>query len=116
MILYDGYLDATRPYSIYANALWGYDVIANRLSRDREQLDGGASTVLPRGHDESHALGPPLLFLHAIAPEQNRLYLWGGANNSISTGWSATPGSTISRLAWREITVSTHPTTSSSRR
>ena len=32
MILYDGYLDATRPYSIYANALWGYDVIANRLS------------------------------------------------------------------------------------
>ena len=113
MILYDGYLDATRPYSIYANALWGYDVIANRLSLETVSnwTRTGAGTVpLPANTTNPTPWDRHSYSCIAIAPEQNRLYLWGGANNSISTGWV---GDTwlydFATKRWREITVSTHP-------
>lgn len=113
MILYDGYLDATRPYSIYANALWAYDVLTNRLSLETVSnwtRTGSGTVPLPANTTNPTPWDRHSYSCIAIAPELNRLYLWGGANNSISTGWV---GDTwlydFSTKLWREVTPSTHP-------
>jgi hypothetical protein len=115
MILYDGYIDPTRPTSIYANALWTYDALANRLSLESvsnwARVNGvtvplAQNTVDPTPYDR-HSYS-----CIAFVPETNRLYLWGGANNSVATNYL---GDTwvydfVARK-WREITAAAHPFT-----
>ncbi len=92
MVIWDGYQDATRPYSIYANALWTYDVVNNRISLESVNnwtWQNNATVPLP-----AEATTPTPYDRHsyaaiAIAPDKNRLYLWGGANNTISYDWVA---------------------------
>jgi hypothetical protein len=112
-ILYDGYMDASRPYSIYANALWTYDVIANRLSLEKvsnwARLNG-ITTPLPANTTDPTPFDRHSYSCIAFAPEKNRLYMWGGANSSITNGYI---GDTwvydFTTKAWHDATGTTHP-------
>ena len=116
MVLYDGYLDATRPYSIYANALWTYDLNANRLSLESVSnwvRQNGATVPLPANTTTPTPYDRHSYSGIAIVPYKNRLYMWGGANNSIPTNylgdtWCYDFGTRL----WREIPwVDPHPYT-----
>lgn len=113
MILYDGYLDAARPYSIYANALWTYDVVANRLSLENVSnwvRLNGVTTPLPENTTNPTPYDRHSYACIAFVPELNRLYIWGGANSSISTGYV---GDTwvydFGAKRWHDATGTTHP-------
>ncbi|MGE5178137.1 MAG: kelch repeat-containing protein [Bacteroidota bacterium] len=113
MILYDGYLDASRPYNIYANALWTYNVLTNQLS-----LETVSNWVWSNGYTvplAANTTNPTPFDRHSYAciqfvPELNRLYIWGGANASVSTDWI---GDTwvydFTKKAWHDATGTTHP-------
>jgi len=112
-LLFDGYLDASRPYSIYANALWTYDALNNRLSLESVTnwvRQSGVTVPLPANttnptpydrHPYSHT---------AFVPEKNSLYMWSGANSSLTTNYL---GDTwvydFGTHQWREIVNATHP-------
>jgi hypothetical protein len=115
MIMYDGYLDASRPYSIYANALWTYDVIANRLSLESVSnwvRINGITTPLPENTTNPTPYDRHAYSCIAFVPETNRLYIWGGANSSIPTNYA---GDTwvydFATKAWHQTTGVTHPYT-----
>lgn len=90
MVIYDGYQDASRPYSIYANALWFYNPVLNTLALENVSnwvRSGGTTVPLPL-----NATVPTPYDRHsysgiAIAPDKNKLYMWGGANSSVSTNY-----------------------------
>lgn len=116
MVIYDGYQDASRPYSIYANALWMYNPVLNVLALESVSnwvRQGGATvplpinTTIPTPYDRHSYSGI------AIAPDKNRLYMWGGANNSVSTNYT---GDTwvydFTTRLWHEVpVVNPHPFT-----
>jgi galactose oxidase-like protein len=117
MIMYDGYLDATRPYSIYANALWTYNVLTNTLSLEKVSnwqwvSSGSTASTQPLA---SNSTDPTPYDRHSYSciifvPELNRLYMWGGANSSISNNWL---GDTwvydFTTKKWHDATGTTHP-------
>ncbi len=115
MVLYDGYVDATRPASIYANALWTYDPVANRLALESvsnwARLSGVTVPLV------QNATNPTPYDRHsysciAIVPEKNRLYLWGGANNSVATNYLGDAWSyDFGTRKWRELKAVPHPFT-----
>ena len=113
MILYDGYLDATRPYNIYANALWTYNVLTNTLSLETVSnwaFLNSATTPLPANSTNPTPFDRHSYSCIALAPELNRLYIWGGANSSVSTDWV---GDTwvydLGTKTWHQANPATHP-------
>jgi Kelch motif protein/galactose oxidase-like protein len=116
MVIYDGYVDASRPSSIYANALWMYNPVLNVLALESVSnwvRQAGATVPLPLNvtiptpYDRHSYSGI------AIAPDKNRLYMWGGANNSVSTNYT---GDTwvydFATKLWHEVPmVDPHPYT-----
>lgn len=112
-ILFDGYMDASRPYSIYANALWTYDVLANRLSLEKVNnwaRINGITTALPANSTDPTPFDRHSYGCTVFVPETNRLYMWGGANSSIANDYI---GDTwvydFATKAWHEATGTTHP-------
>jgi hypothetical protein len=113
MILYDGYMDATRPYSIYANALWTYDPTLNRMSLEKVSnwTRAGEYTV-PLA---SNVTDPTPWDRHSYSsityvPEVNRLYMWSGANSSIANGYIGDTWTyDFATKRWREIVTASHP-------
>ncbi|HSQ59377.1 MAG TPA: hypothetical protein VLT84_02920, partial [Acidobacteriota bacterium] len=86
MILWDGYLDATRPYSIYGNAIWYYDVASNQLNLESVTnwvRQGGQTVPLPANTGTPTPYDRHSYSTIAFSPRWNRLYLWAGANNSV---------------------------------
>ena len=86
MVFWDGYLDASRPYSIYGNALWLYDVAANRLNLETVTnwvRQNGATVPLPANTTTPTPYDRHSYSTIAVAPSLNRLFLWAGANNSV---------------------------------
>jgi len=115
MVLYDGYIDATRPTSIYANALWTYDPLANRLSLEAVSnwaRQNGVTVPLAQNITDPTPYDRHSYSCIALVPEKNRLYLWGGANNSVASNYL---GDTwvydFGTRKWREIAAVTHPFT-----
>ena len=113
MILYDGYLEASRPYSIYANALWTYDPVANRLyleSVSNWARIGNLTVPLPQNTTDPTPYDRHSYACIAFVPETNRLYLWGGANSSIRESYL---GDTwvydFSLRKWRQVVTPVHP-------
>ncbi len=115
MVLYDGYTDATRPYSIYANALWSYDVVTNRLSLETVSnwtRQGGQTVPLPENSTNPTPWDRHSYSCIAVLPEKNSLYMWGGANasTSITNGpYGDTWTYDFSLQSWREIMIEPHP-------
>jgi hypothetical protein len=116
MVLYDGYLDASRPYSIYANALWTYDPAANRLALENVSnwvRSGGTTVPLPLNTTEPTPYDRHSYACIVMVPDKNRLYMWSGANNSISTNYIGDTWTyDFGTKKWREIVTATHPFTS----
>lgn len=115
MILWDGYVDAAHPYSIYANALWTYDVLANRLFLEKVNnwtRVNGVTQPLPANTTDPTPWDRHSYAHIAFAPETNRLYLWSGANSSITDGWI---GDTwiydFALKKWRQVSTATWPYT-----
>jgi galactose oxidase-like protein len=113
MVLYDGYLDASRPTSIYANAIWTYDPVANRLSLEKVSnwaRLGGATIPLPLNTTDPTPFDRHSYSCIAVVPEKNRVYLWGGANSSITDGYIGDTWSyDLGTRTWRKIDLPTHP-------
>lgn len=112
-ILFDGYMDASRPYTIYANALWTYDVLANRLSLEKvgnwARLNG-ITTPLPANTTDPTPFDRHSYACIAFVPEKNEVVMWGGANSSISNDYIGdTWIYSFATRAWREVTGATHP-------
>ncbi|HET7497271.1 MAG TPA: kelch repeat-containing protein [Candidatus Eisenbacteria bacterium] len=112
-ILFDGYMDASRPYTIYANALWTYDVLANRLSLEKvnnwARLNG-ITTPLPANTTDPTPFDRHSYACIAFVPEKNEVVMWGGANSSISNDYIGdTWIYSFATRAWREVTAATHP-------
>lgn len=113
MILFDGYMDAAHPYSIYANALWTYDVLANRLSLEKVNnwaRINGITTALPANATDPTPFDRHSYGCTVFVPETNRLYMWGGANSSIANDYI---GDTwvydFATKAWHQVNAATHP-------
>lgn len=113
MILYDGYMDASRPYSIYANALWTYDVLANKLSLEKVSnwsRQNGITVPLTSNTTDPTPFDRHSYSCIAYVPELNRLYMWGGANSSITNDYI---GDTwvydFATKAWHQAAGATHP-------
>jgi len=88
MVLWDGYLDASRPYSIYGNALWLYDVATNRLSLESVTnwvRSGGQTVPLPENTTAPTPYDRHSYSTFTVVPSLNRVYLWAGANVSVPT-------------------------------
>lgn len=113
MILFDGYMDASRPYSIYANAIWTYDVVANRLSLQKvsnwARLNG-ITTPLPANTTDPTPFDRHSYSCVAFVPEKNRLYMWGGANSSITNNaFGDTWVFDFATRTWHQATGAAHP-------
>ncbi|HEV8128388.1 MAG TPA: kelch repeat-containing protein [Candidatus Eisenbacteria bacterium] len=113
MVLFDGYTDATHPYSIYANAIWTYDPVANRLSLQKVNnwtRQNGKTVPLPANSTDPTPFDRHSYSCTAIVPEKNRLYMWGGANSSVGNDYI---GDTwvfdFATNKWRMIDTPTHP-------
>lgn len=115
MVLYDGYADATRPYSIYANALWTYDDVAVRLSLETVSnwtRQNGETVPLPENTTNPTPWDRHSYSCITVVPDLNRLYMWGGANSSpsITNGpYGDTWTYDFSSRSWREIVTVPHP-------
>lgn len=86
MILWDGYVDASRPYSIYGNAIWLYDVAANRLNLESVTnwvRQGGSTVPLPENSTTPTPYDRHSYSTMAFSPSMNRFFLWAGANVSV---------------------------------
>jgi len=86
MILRDGYVDGSRPYSIYGNAIWLYDPAANRLNLESVTnwvRQGGATVPLPANSTTPTPYDRHSYSTMAFSPSMNRLFLWAGANVSV---------------------------------
>lgn len=86
MIFWDGYLDSSRPYSIYGNAIWLYDVAANRLQLESVTnwvRSGGQTVPLSANQTDPTPYDRHSYSSMAFVPSLNRLYLWAGANVSV---------------------------------
>jgi hypothetical protein len=113
MVLYDGYLDGARPYSIYANAIWTYEPVGNRLSLQKvsnwARLNGRTAALA------ANATDPTPFDRHsyscvAVVPEKNRLYMWGGANSSVGNDYVGDTWTfDFVTRKWRQIPTPTHP-------
>src|SRR5258705_2499789 len=76
MVLYDGYLDASRPYSIYANAIWTYDPVGNRLSLQKVSnwaRISGKTVALSANSTDPTPFDRHSYSCIALVPEKNRL-------------------------------------------
>ncbi|HEX4933074.1 MAG TPA: kelch repeat-containing protein, partial [Gemmatimonadaceae bacterium] len=86
IVIWDGYLDASRPYSIYGNAIWFYDVAANRLTLENVTnwvRSNGRTVPLPENTATPTPYDRHSYSTIAMSPTLNRLFLWAGANNSV---------------------------------
>jgi hypothetical protein len=112
-ILFDGYMDASRPYNIYANALWTYDVLANRLSLEKVSnwaRINGITTALPANTTDPTPFDRHSYACIAFVPEKNEVVMWGGANSSIPNDYVGdTWVYSFATKAWRQVTATTHP-------
>jgi len=113
MVLYDGYLDAARPYSIYANAVWTYDPVGNRLSLQKVSnwtLANGKTVALPANSTDPTPFDRHSYSCIAVVPEKNRLYMWGGANSSVGNDYIGDTWTfDFVTRKWRQIPTPTHP-------
>jgi hypothetical protein len=85
MILYDGYVDASRPENIYANAIWMYDPEANTLALEKVSnwyRSGGVTVALPENSTDPTPYDRHSYGNFIYAPDKDALYLFGGANTT----------------------------------
>ena len=115
MVLYDGYMDASRPYSIYANALWTYDPLANQLSLEKVSnwaRINGVTVPLTQNVTDPTPWDRHSYACIVYVPEKNRLYMWAGANSSITNGYIGDTWTyDFASKTWREIVTAFHPWT-----
>jgi hypothetical protein len=113
MVLYDGYTDAAHPYSIYANAIWTYDPVANRLSLQKVSnwtRQNGKTLPMPANSTDPTPFDRHSYSCITIVPEKNMLYMWGGANSSISDDYVGdTWAFDLATNKWRPVNTPTHP-------
>jgi len=115
MIIWDGYLDASRPYSIYGNALWLYDAAANQLNletvtnwvrQDGQTVPLPENTTAPTPYDR-HSYST-----FTVVSSMNRVYLWAGANVSVpSNAFGDLWAYDFTTKQWHEILPSFRPQT-----
>ena len=102
MVLYDGYVDASRPTSIYANALWTYDPVTNRLALESVsnwKRQSGVTVPLPQ-----NVSTPPVRpdsYSASRVPGRTALSLWG-APTSVPTNYLGTLDLRFGTRKWRE--------------
>jgi hypothetical protein len=115
-LIYDGYLEPPKyPLNnIYANSLWLYDPVGNRLTLEKLShwtRVNGATVPLPENYNDPTPFDRHSYSCIVYCASKNTAYLWSGANNSISTGYIGDMWAyDFSKRAWREITGS-HPFT-----
>lgn len=109
MILYDGYAEPpTYVYeNIFANAIWSYDLVANRLYLEKLShwtLQGDSMFPLPANSTDPTPYDRHVYSCMIYSASKNRLYLWSGANkilegNEFGTTWTYD----LQETAWRQI-------------
>jgi len=116
MVLFDGYAELPLYTfdSIFANALWFYDPIENRLSLEKVDnwtTENGLCQPLPENTTDPTPYDRHFYSCFIYSPSKNAAYLWAGANrtiegNSIGDTWTYD----FASHAWREIKAP-HPYT-----
>lgn len=111
MWLYDGYAEPPVYVfeSIYANALWSYDVVANRLSLEKVSnwtRRNGEMSPLPANSTDPTPYDRHFYSCFIYSASKNRVYLWSGANNTIQGNeFGDTWAYDFRTRAWREIST-----------
>lgn len=116
MVLFDGYLEPpTYPLgNIYANAVWTYDPIADRLSLEKlnhwTHTDAG-TVALPENSSDPTPYDRHAYSGMALATSRNTLYIWSGANNSMPDNYRGDMWAySFAQHAWRQVSGN-HPFT-----
>jgi flagellar hook capping protein FlgD/galactose oxidase-like protein len=115
MILFDGYAELpTYTYeNIFANALWMYDPIENRLTL--EKLNNwtaitGITEPLPENSWDPTPFDRHFYSCFIYSASKNAAYLWAGANRTIPNADGETWMYDFTARAWRQI-LTPHPNT-----
>ena len=116
MVLFDGYaeLPVYSFDSIFANALWLYDPVENRLSLEKVDnwtTQNGFCEPLPENESDPTPWDRHFYSCFVYSPARNAVYLWAGANRTIPDDMiGETWTYDFATHAWREIT-GPHPYT-----
>lgn len=109
MVLFDGYVEPPRypPGNIYANSLWLYDPVTNRLTMEKLShwtRDGSGSVPLPENAGDPTPFDRHPYSCIVYSASRNAIYLWSGANNSMEEGYVGDMWTySFSRKTWRSI-------------
>jgi hypothetical protein len=116
-ILWDGFQDdGTYPFTIYSNAIWSYDVITNTLHLEKinnwHNVGGSSYTTVPLPANQTDPTPADRHQYGAMAyvPEKKAIYIWGGANRTLSGGHPTdTWRYNLETNSWEELKPSSHP-------
>lgn len=115
MVLFDGYAELpVYPFEdIFANALWFYDPVENRLTLEKLNnwtSANGNSEPLPENEFDPTPFDRHFYSCFVYSPSKNAVYFWAGANRTVPNSFGDTWTYDFTVRAWREIT-SPHPNT-----
>jgi len=109
MILYDGYVEPPDypDGNIYANSLWRYDPVSNRLTLEKLShwtRAGGVTVPLPANSGDPTPYDRHSYAAIVYVESKNSIYLWSGANNSVESNYIGDLWSySLTDRSWRSI-------------